>query len=112
MRVLAYCTMPDHVHIVLWSECGENVRKFLHRTISLTSRRLQPGGGFWKERPRVVPVYTRRVLEIKVNYVHANPVRGELVSDAELWPHSSFRQLVLGEPPARFVCDAWEMIPP
>src|ERR1035437_2099798 len=69
VRVLAYCIMPDHVHRVVWSESGENARKFLHRTIAQTSRRLRPGGGFWKERPRVLPVYSRRVLDVRVNYI-------------------------------------------
>ena len=44
VRVLAYCIMPDQMHIVIWGESGENARKFLHRTISQTSRRLRPGG--------------------------------------------------------------------
>ena len=110
VRVLAYCVMPDHVHIVVWSESGENVRKFLHRVIAQSSRRLRPGGGFWKERPRVLPVYSRRVLDLKVDYVHANPVRRELVIGPEQWPHSSFRQLELGEASARFTCDGWEVV--
>ncbi|MEN6584017.1 MAG: transposase, partial [Armatimonadota bacterium] len=97
VRVLAYCVMPDHVHIVIWNELGENACKFLHRTIAQTSRRLKPGGGLWKERPRVILVYSRRVLNIKVDYVHNNPVRRGLVASPELWPHSSFCQLEFGD---------------
>jgi REP element-mobilizing transposase RayT len=52
VRILAYCIMPNHVHIVIWSESGENARKFLHRTIAQTSRRLRPGGGFLPEHSR------------------------------------------------------------
>ena len=89
--------LPDHVHIIVWSEFGDNARKFLHVQIARqTGRLLRPGGGFWKERPRVVPVYSRAVLDAKVNYVHANPVRDQLVSDAEQWQHSSYRQLMVG----------------
>ncbi len=62
VRILAYCIMPNHVHITLWAENGENVRKFLHRTLAQTSRRLKPGGGFWKERPRVLAVFSTSVL--------------------------------------------------
>ena len=75
VSVLAYCIMPEHVHMILWSQSGDNVRKFMHRTMAQTSRRLRPGGGFWKERPRVLPVYSRRVLDVKVDYIRANPVR-------------------------------------
>jgi REP element-mobilizing transposase RayT len=103
--------MPDHVHIVIWSKSGENVRKTLHQTIAQTSRRLRLGGGFWKERPRVLPVYSRRVLEAKVDYLHANPLRRILVAKVEDWPHSSFRQLVLDDLSGHFLCDGWEMAP-
>ena len=111
VRVLAYCIMPDHVHIVIWSESGDNARKFLHRTIAQTARRLRPGGGFWKERPRVLPVYSRRVFDVKVDYIHANPVRCGLVVSPEDWPESSFRQLMLDDMSGAFLCDGWEMAP-
>jgi len=111
VRVPAYCIMPDHVHIVIRSESGENVRKFLHRTIAQTSRRLRPGGGFWKERPRVLPVYSRRVLDVKVDYLHANALRRKLVTKIEDWPHSSFRQLALDDLSGHFLCDGWEIVP-
>ena len=111
VRVLAYCVMPDHVHMVIWSELGESARRFLHRTIAQTSRRLRPGGGFWKERPRAVPAYSRRVLAAKVDYVHANPVRRGRVSAPEDWPYSSFAQLILGAPPQGFACDSWDVVP-
>ena len=56
---LGYCVMPNHVHFILWSELGVNVRQFLHTMTALMSKKLQPGGGFWKERPRPVPIFTR-----------------------------------------------------
>ena len=111
VRVLAYCIMPDHVHIVIWSESGDHARKFLHRTIAQTSRRLRPGGGFWKERPRVLPVYSRGVFDVKVDYIHANPVRRGSVASPEQWPDSSFRQLALDDTSGAFLCDGWETVP-
>ena len=111
VRVLAYCVMPDHVHKLIWSNLGADARKFLQRTIAQTSRRLRPGGGLWKERPRVLPVYSRRVLDVKVDYLHANPVRRGLVSSPEDWPRSSYRQLMLNDPAADFLCDSWDIVP-
>ena len=102
--------MPEHFHVVLWSESGESVCRFLQRTLGLTSETFQPGGGFWKERPRVLPVRSGKVLSTKVDYLHANPVRRNLVADPGDWEHSSYRQLVLGSPRAAFHCDDWEGI--
>jgi REP element-mobilizing transposase RayT len=111
VKVLAYVVMPDHFHAVLWAESGENVCKFLQRTLALTSRAFQRGGGFWKERPRVLPIRSTNLLRTKVAYLDANPVRRRLVADAADWTDSSYRQLVLALPAAVFECDDWEHIP-
>jgi len=46
VKVLAYVVMPEHFHVVLWSESDERVCRFLQRTLGLTSRTFQPGRGF------------------------------------------------------------------
>jgi putative transposase len=110
VQVLAYAIMPDHFHAILWGEQGRSIRRFLQRTQGLTSHRLRPGGGFWKERPRVLPVYSRKVLETKVNYLHANPVRRGLVASPADWVHSSYRQVEQGLTDVPFLCDSWDVI--
>jgi putative transposase len=110
VKILSYVVMPSHFHSVLWAERGAQVRNFLQRVLALTSHRLQPGAGFWKERPRVVPVYSRAVLRTKVEYLHRNPVREGLVRNPDEWEHSSYRQIALGCTDIRFVCDGWDGI--
>jgi len=107
VKILAYVVMPSHFHLVAFADRGASVRSFLQRTLALTSGALQPGGRFWRERPRVLPVYSGRVLETKVNYIHENPVKAELAPTAADWPDSSFRQLILGQRDAPFLCDGW-----
>ena len=108
VSVLAFIVMPNHFHIVLWSENGVSVRKFLQRTLSVSARAHHRGERFWKERPRVVPVYSQEVLFTKVAYLHANPVRGRLVEDPAAWTHSSYHQLETGMLEVPFVCDGWD----
>jgi hypothetical protein len=55
-------------------------------------------------------VHSAKVLKTKVDYLHANPVRRNLVADPADWEHSSYRQLVLGWPDAAFRCDHREGI--
>jgi len=110
VSVLAYVVMPDHFHAVLWAETGDSICRFLQRTLGLTSGAFRPGGEFWKERPRVLPVHSAKVLKIKMDYLHANPVRRKLVADPADWEHSSYRQLVLASPDVAFYCDEWEGI--
>ncbi|MCE5197569.1 MAG: hypothetical protein ABFD54_04130 [Armatimonadota bacterium] len=110
VKVLAYVIMPNHYHIMLWSEYGDQIAKFQRRTLSKVAPRIKVGGGLWKERPRVLPVRSESLLRIKVDYLHRNPLRKGLVVNPEDWPHSSFRQLVLGHHDAQFVCDDWGQI--
>ncbi|MEN6355514.1 MAG: hypothetical protein ABFD83_00355 [Armatimonadota bacterium] len=107
VRVLAYVIMPEHFHIILWSERGDSIKAFLSRTLGETSKRMQPGGGFWKERPNVLPLYSRQVLKTKMDYLHRNPLRRELVVNPEDWEHSSFRQLFMDACTPVFRCDDW-----
>lgn len=102
--ILAYALLPDHVHLIVWSSRGKAVRAFTQRWLSFTARRLGTGGRFWKERPRVLPVWSREVLEVKVDYIHRNPLRRGLVERPEDWPHSSYRQIVLGRRDVPFQC--------
>jgi len=60
--------------------------------------------------PRVLPLRSEKVLNTKVDYLHANPVRRNLVADPGDWEHSSYRQLVLASPGAPFHCDDWDGI--
>ena len=110
VKVLAYVVMPDHFHVLLWAEPTHLVRTFLQRTLAYSSREIRPGGGFWKERARVISVYSNRSLCTKVDYIHANPVRRQLVGTADEWRHSSFRQIELGEVDVPFTCDTWSGI--
>lgn len=110
VRVLAYVVMPNHYHSVLWAEKGDSISRFLRRTQSKSAQRILPDGGLWKERPRVLPIYSRSVLETKVDYLHRNSLRKNLAVNPEDWEHSSFRQLVLGQQDVTYVCDDWGLI--
>jgi len=107
VRVLAYVIMPNHIHLLLWSESGENVRKFVQRMLSRSSKIIGRGGKFWKERLRVVCIYSRHILRTKLDYIHANPVKRGLVREPADWMHSSFRQLEMGRCDGVYACDPW-----
>ena len=111
VKLLAYVIMPDHDHAILWAERGRAVSRFLQRTLGLTSSALRPGGGSWKERPRVLPLYSRRALETKLDYLHSDPVRTGLVSGPAEWEHSSYRQLDQGLTDVAFLCDTLDGLP-
>ena len=106
VSVLAYVIMPDHVHMLLWSAEGKNIRVFLQRILGESSKRLaQEQGRFWKERCRVFPIYSEDIIKEKIEYIHNNPIRKGLVDDPAEWYDSSFSQLVGGLDKVLFRCD-------
>lgn len=108
VRILAYVIMPNHLHIILWADKGDDIAQFLRRTLSLASRRIRQGGGLWKERPHSLAICSSSVLQTKVDYLHRNPIRAKLIENPEDWKHSSYRQLQLAESNAAFICDSWD----
>lgn len=53
--------------------------------------------GVWKEQARAVGITSRRVMQTKIEYIHANPVRHGLVDDPANWLWSSWRNYYLGD---------------
>ncbi len=95
---------------MLWAEPARQIQVFLQKTLAYASREIRPGGGFWKERARATPIYSLKSLKTKVDYTHNNPVRRQLVQNADDWLHSSFRQIEFGGTDVPFVCDSWSGI--
>ena len=58
MRILAYCLMPNHWHLILWPETADAVSLFLHRlctTHSVKRRRETGTVGLGSYLPRPLP---------------------------------------------------------
>lgn len=53
---------------------------------------------FWGERFDAVLIFSRRILEQKLRYIHENPVRKGLVRYPEDYPYSSAGQYLHGKP--------------
>ena len=93
--IIAYCIMPDHLHIVACNgREGEDIRDFV-KGLKLTTSRLFREAG-------VEPLYWQRSywdkharrcgdLAAQVEYVLMNPVTKGLCADPEDWPYSEFR---------------------
>ncbi|MEJ2748894.1 MAG: hypothetical protein P8183_13470 [Anaerolineae bacterium] len=52
----------------------------------------------WKEQARGIPLQTQKAFQVKLDYIHMNPVRAEIVTAPEDYAYSSFRSIYLDEP--------------
>lgn len=100
MRLLAYCVMPNHWHLVVWPEKDGDLARFMH---SLTTRHVRrwhrshntDGTGHLYQGPyRSFPVQSDRHLLSVCRYVERNALSAGLVDRAEDWRWSSADRLV------------------
>ena len=93
IRVLAYCVMPNHWHLVLWPETDHAVERFVG-LLSLThAKRFHrwhgTAGPLYPKRYEAVAVGADANLYRVVRYVERNPCAARLASTPGAWPWSS-----------------------
>jgi len=98
LRILAYCLMPNHFHLVLWPSLDGDLTKFMNWLTLTHSKRWHVWRGttgtgpVYQGRFRAGPVQTDEHLLTVLRYVERNPLRAGLVSKAEEWEWSSLAQ--------------------
>lgn len=102
-RVYGYVVMPEHVHLLLSEpERGSLADAIHYLKLSFTKRLAsgtghRPSGSFWQKRYYDRNVRTWEEFNIKLRYLHRNPVKRGLVAKPEQWPWSTFRHYAFRE---------------
>lgn len=97
IRLLSYCVMPNHWHLVLWPRGGE-LSAVLHWLTMTHAQRWHAyygttgTGPLYQGRFKAFPVANDAHLWTVCRYVERNPVRAGLVPRAEGWRWSSVRR--------------------
>ena len=89
-EVVAYCFMPDHLHLLVVGGSGSDVLRFVKDFKQRTaySYRRSNSAALWQKS------YYDHVLRLEeevrqvARYIVSNPVRGGLVEDVKDYPHS------------------------
>jgi len=95
MRILAYCVMPNHWHLLLWPREDGDLSRFVQKITARHTQRwhLRHGttgrGHLYQGRFKSFAVEDDRHLLTLCRYIEANPLRAGLVARAEHWPWSS-----------------------
>jgi putative transposase len=95
MRLLAYCVMPNHWHLVVWPRQDGVLSRFMNwLTLTHTQRWHQHRhtvgeGHVYQGRFKSFPVETSEYVLTVCRYVERNPIRAGLVERAEQWHWSS-----------------------
>ena len=101
VRCLAWCLMPNHVHLILTPPSADGLRAALAEAHRRYSRRINFAHGWtgylWQGRFASYPMEEAHLMTA-VRYVELNPVRAGLVERAEDWRWSSATAHVTGKP--------------
>jgi putative transposase len=101
VRCIAWCLMPNHVHLILTPPDADGLRGALAEAHRRYSRRINAAHGWsgylFQGRFASYPMEDAHLMAA-VRYVELNPVRAGLAKRAEDWRWSSARAHVTGEP--------------
>lgn len=115
MRILAYCLMSNHWHMVLWPERDGELGAFMQK-LSITHarnwqvyRRRVGYGHLYQGRYKSFPIESNEHFYQVVRYVERNPLRAGLVRRAEDWRYSSLWRRLEGTAEERAILSAWPL---
>ncbi len=93
VRLLAYCLMPNHFHLVLWPREDGDLSDYMMWLLTAHVRRYHQhyhsSGHVWQGRFRAFAIQEDVHLLTVLRYVERNPVRAALTERAQDWLWSS-----------------------
>ena len=119
MRVLAYCIMKNHFHLLLWPHRGIELPEYMQVLMNLHIQRYlkhyppASPGHIYQGRYRNVIVQNGHHVLTVARYIEANPLKAGIVERAEdyewssAWPHSEGIDRPVLEPGAIERSAAW-----
>ena len=93
MRLIGYCLMPNHFHLVLWpyedGALSDWMQWLLTAQVHGYRKHYRGSGHVWQGRFKAFPIEQGDHLLQVLRYVERNALRAGLVERAELWEWSS-----------------------
>ncbi len=116
MRILSYCLMPNHWHLLLYPAADADMPSFM-RWLGLThtqrwhaAHKTTGYGHLYQGRYKSFPVQTDEHFLQVAHYIERNPLRAKLVKRAEEWRWSSLWRRVSGTKKQKDLLGAWPVL--
>jgi putative transposase len=98
LSIIAYCLMPNHYHILLYTEQDGGPGDFLRRLFSSYTQAFnlqnKRSGTLFEGRPKSKLIFENEYLFHVTRYIHLNPVRAGLVTRPENWNFSNYKEFI------------------
>lgn len=113
MRILAYCIMPNHWHLILYPKKNGDLQKFMgwlsmtHTQRWHSHHKTAGSGHLYQGRYKSFLVETDQYLLQLFRYVERNALRAKLVKKAENWEWSSLYRRENGSAEQKKLLSEW-----
>mgnify|MGYP000371373735 CR=1 FL=1 len=98
VKIIAYCFMPTHIHLILQQLQNNGISKFMNLLLKSYSKyfncKIKRKGPLWEGRFQNVLVDTDEYFLHLSRYIHLNPVTAFLVDKPEQWIFSSYNEYI------------------
>src|SRR5277367_3394373 len=119
IRIISYCLMPNHWHLVLWPKDDGELSEFMRlMTVTHTQRwhahhHTAGTGPLYQGRFKSFPIQQDEHFLTVCRYVERSARRANLVESARKWPRGSLAKRALKVPPRWLLpMDRWPVEPP
>jgi len=101
IKLFSYCLMPNHFHMILMPEHGNELSRSMQWLMTSHVRRYHrhygSSGHIWQGRYKSFIIQKDAHLLMAMRYVEGNPIRAGLVRSAKEWAWSSHREMIGGK---------------
>lgn len=98
VRIIAYCIMNNHVHLLIFTEDITEISNFMRKIntkYGIYYNKLHDRCGYvFRDRYRAEEIYTRAHLLSCINYIHNNPVKAEMCKNKSDYTYSSYNDYI------------------
>ena len=95
MRLVGYCLMPNHFHLLLWPHGDDDLSRWMQWLMTSHVRKYhghyKGSGHVWQGRFKAFPIQEDEHFLTVLRYVERNTLRANLVQRSEDWEWSSLR---------------------
>ena len=98
IKIYAYCLMPNHFHLVIYTKYANFLSQAMHwissSYVRYYNKRYNLSGHLWQGRYKSFIVQKENYYLSLLRYIEANALRARLVNDAQEWLYGSLKERI------------------
>jgi len=97
IRIIAYCIMNNHSHLLIEANNIDNISKYMHRLNTkygkYYNKKYNRVGYVFRDRYKSEAIYNEKHMYCCIKYIYNNPVKAGICNNAEDYPYSNYKNI-------------------